>query len=251
LPSKNGRISNLKIPRHNYTTLIVAKPGLHTPLAPGLGQALLPAADKRIKDLSDDFTTLRADWEKKTSPHFEKITSGAGESHGVPVVPFVSAAGVLRVRTSSGLVARLQRPFGQDNVSVQVKLREPSGHYQGGFSPGLHLDWKDGRSISITGWNSPGDNLVCSGQANGASVFQVPGPKMERITWVKIALRPDTIEFSASTDGQSWTLIHSQLRKGFEGAPDILAIGHGHEKDGPPEAYIFDSFFSDLATARL
>jgi hypothetical protein len=74
---------------------------------------------------------------------------------------------------------------------------------------------------------------------------------MERITWVKIALRPDTIEFSASTDGQSWTLIHSQPRKGFEGAPDILALGHGHEKDGPPEAYIFDSFFSDLATARL
>ena len=251
LPSKNGRISNLKIPRHNYTTLIVAKPGLHTPLASDLGQALRPAADKRIKDLSDDFTTLRADWEKKTSPHFDTITSGSGQSHGVQAVPFVSAAGVLRVRTSSGLVARLQRPFGQDNVSVQVKLREPFGQYQGGFSPGLHLDWKDGRSISITGWNIPGDNLVCSGEANGASVFQVPGPKMERFTWVKIALQPDTIEFFASTDGQSWTLIHAQPREGFEGAPDILALGHGSETDGAPEPYMFDSFFSELITAGL
>jgi hypothetical protein len=251
LPSKNGRISNLKIPRHNYTTLIVAKPGLHTPLASGLGQALLPAADKRIKDLSDDFTTLRADWEKKTSPDFDKVTIRSGDSHGVPAVPFVSEAGVLRVRTSSGLVARLQRPFGQDNVSVQVKLREPFGGYQPGFTPGLHLDWKDGRTISITGWNKPGDNLVCSGDANGAVVFQASGPKMELITWVKIALRPDTIEFYASTDGQSWKLVHSQPRKGFEGAPDILALGHGHEKDGLPESYIFDSFFSDLGTAKL
>jgi hypothetical protein len=74
---------------------------------------------------------------------------------------------------------------------------------------------------------------------------------MERITWVKIALRPDTIEFYASTDGQSWTLIHSQPREGFEGAPDILALGHGSEKDGAPEPYIFDSFFSELITAGL
>jgi len=253
LPSKKGRISNLKIPRHNYTTLIVAKPGLHTPLASDLGQALRPAADERIKDLSDDFTTLRADWEKKTSPDFDKVTTRSGDSHGVPAVPFVSEAGVLRVRTSSGLVARLQRPFGQDNVSVQVKLREPIGHYQGGFSPGLHLDWKDGRSISITGWNVMNqlDNLVCSGQANGATVFQASGPKMERITWVKIALQPDTIEFYASTDGQSWTLIHAQPRKGFEGAPDILALGHGSETDGAPEPYMFDSFFSELITAEL
>ena len=253
LPSTNGRISNLKIPRHNYTTLIVAKPGLHTPLASGLGQALLPDADRRIKDLSDDFTTLRADWEKKTSPDFDKITTRSGDSHGVPAVPFVSEAGVLRVRTSSGLVARLQRPFGQDNVSVQVKLREPIGHYQSGFSPGLYLDWKDGRSISITGWNVMNqlDNLVCSGQVNGATVFQASGPKMERITWVKIALQPDTIEFFASTDGQSWTLIHAQPREGFEGAPDILALGHGSETDGAPEPYMFDSFFSELITAGL
>ena len=68
---------------------------------------------------------------------------------------------------------------------------------------------------------------------------------------VKIALQPDTIEFFAITDGQSWTLIHAQPRKGFEGAPDILALGHGQDKDGAPEGYMFDSFFSDLVTAKL
>jgi hypothetical protein len=46
-------------------------------------------------------------------------------------------------------------------------------------------------------------------------------------------------------------LIHAQPREGFEGAPDILALGHGSETDGAPEPYMFDSFFSELITAEL
>ena len=248
LPFERGVVRDLAVRRHDYLTLIVARPGLHAPPAPDDGRRLQPARALWIKDLCDDFQTLSKEWTRNAS----SFVTMATDKHGVPGKAFDLLAGHVRIRTSSSIYANLSRPFDQDNCSVQLKLREPDGSYGGGFEPGLHLYWADGRSVHVTGWGrGPALPLSCHGRLGDKNAFSRRGPEPARISWVRIALKPDAIEFHTSTNGETWDLLHRQPRAGFEGAPAELALGHGYRSDGPREGYSFDSYYDDLVVARL
>lgn len=249
LPMRKGLVSGLHIPRHDYTYLVVAEPGLHPPLTADHGNALLPAKPLWIKPLCDDFAALSPEWQPHVSVNIEKSTHSA---HGVPSKAFDILSGHLRIRTNSYVYSSLRRLFNQDNCSVQIKIREPDNAYGGGFGPGLHLYWADGRAVHLAAWEQgPGQPLHCSGERGGKQVFAQSGDAPAKISWARISLKPEAIEFHTSTDGTTWKRLHSQPRAGFDGAPDTLAIGHGNSTDGPVEGYAFDSYFDDLITARL
>ena len=249
LPLRDGVVMGLDIPRHDYRTLIVSEPGLHGPLPPDLGQALRPPQATWIEELCDDFSSIETAWQRNTSPHIRKSTHRA---HGVPSEAFDIFLGHLRIRTSSYMHASVSRPFGQDGCSVQVKLREPDGRYGQGFGPGLHLYWENGAEAHLMAWDGVGTTgFACEGKLAGKRVFRKQGGKPEKVNWGRVTLKPEGVEFHISTDGKTWSILHRQPRKGFEGAPASLALGHGHRKDGPIEGYAYDSYFDDLITARL
>jgi len=138
---------------------------------------------------------------------------------------------------------------------VQVKLRDPDGRYAGGFGPSLRLNWADGRSIRIGAWEAGAETVagrfVCEGTIGKKRLFAKHGDKPDVINWVRIELKPNRIDFQTSTDGEAWKLLLSKPRKGFEGSPAELILGHGRKADGPREGYAFDSYFDDLVTANL
>jgi len=249
LAMEEGEVGGLRIPRHDYTYLIVAEPGVHQPLPPDFGHALRPDPALWVPALCDDFAALSPDWQPHASVNIAKATHSA---HGVPSQAFDLFSGHLRIRTGSYIYASLRRPFGQDSCSVQVKIREPDHAHGGGFGPGLHLYWADGRSVHLAAWEQgPGHPLHCRGVRENKPVFTKSGPPPAKISWVRITLKPDAIEFHTSTDATTWELLHAQPRAGFEGAPETLALGHGVDRDGPLEGTPFDSYFDDLITAKL
>jgi hypothetical protein len=242
--SSSVTVRALWVDRHDYRVLIVAAPGQFPPLDPAPGKALEPAPERRIEALCDDFSSIRDVWTRKASPHI-------GLKWGTV---FDSVAGYLRIRTSTYKHALLARPFGQDNCSVQVKIRESTQGYGAAYRPCLCLYWDKDKFVRMTALS--GEKVQCE-IVNGNQHAAQNGPECGLFTWVKIGLRPEAIEFQCSTDGKAWQLVHTQPRAGFEGAPPHLLLGHGSggpnaflQNDSHLEAYFIDSFFGDLIVAR-
>jgi hypothetical protein len=245
----DGVIRRVEVKRHDYQVVLLGAPGEFTPLDRDLGKALEPPQQNRISLLCNDFASVGSAWQQLYSPHINPFDG----------VVFSSCNGYLRIRTSTFKHALLKRPFGQDNCSVQLKIREPNGWCNAANDPGLALFWGETRWARIrAGLNHPSRRFIADGH-NGSKEFASPytGPTCGLLNWVKMTLKPGTIEFHASSDGQSWELVHTQPREGLEGAPDWLLIGHGSpgknlflRNDGYLEGYFHDSFFDDLIVSR-
>ncbi len=258
LPMAGSRIGPIRVPRHDYQTLIIAEPGRYQPLPKSFGDKLMPAENLRTPQLCDDFSALAPAWEKHLSPNLDRVTG----RHKVPSEPLAIRWGSLRFRTGLCMYSNLRRPFRQDNCSVQVRLRAP-GHYVNwswqasrfgeNMGPALALRWTDGREVRITAF-SQGDGeafTAIGSKADSSRAFRKYGPKPGFINFMRIELRPDKLVFLSSSEGEAWQEVASLPRTGFEGAPDTLLLGQGLEKDGHLVNYPVDVYFDDLVVARL
>jgi hypothetical protein len=257
---ENGIIKDLPVYRHDYETLIIANPEIHQPLSADLGKKLNPSKEKWLPELCDDFKTLdEKKWQKYISPNIDKATSGAKANN---LFPLCIRKGYLRFRTGTSICDSISMPFKQDNCSVQVKMIEPfcSPHYvktyHGPFGSKLELEWSDGSTAGIRAWErlpNGKEKLVCYGRNDkGKDIFKKLEGTWARTLWVKLVLTPEKIEYYSSTDGEKWNLLTTfDRKKYFIGAPDLIRLGHGNDKDSYQESHVCDSYFDDLITAKL
>ncbi len=243
---RNGTRLSLPVDRHSYRVVLVAGADRFPPV-PDPAPAL--AAGQRVARLGDDFTVLSPDW---------------------TVLPTNKPAqlfqGMLRLAEVPHLVSR---PFGEENCSVQVKIRARPGVYGnagsgGGYwagGPSLYLYWNKDTYVQIMAGHEnamphgPHVRAMAVAQGQPVPLDGGEGPVGGTATWVKIALAPQTIEFFCSLDGQGWTKIASVPRARFPGAPARLLLGNGvaGEKDlfqNDALAGGAASFFDDLITER-
>jgi hypothetical protein len=256
---EDGIIKDLPVYRHGYETLIIANPGIHQSLSADLGKKLEPPKSEWLPELCDDFKTLdEKKWQKYISPNIDKSTG----RHAKNLFPICIRKGYLRFRTGASICDSISMPFKQDNCSVQVKMIEPFCNtsyvkaYHGGYGSKLELEWPDGSTAGIRGWERLPHNakkLVCYGlNAKGKDVFKKLEGAWTRTLWVKLVLTPEKIEYYSSTDGEKWNLLTScDRKKDFTGAPSLIRLGHGNDKDRYLEEHCVDSYFDDLITAKL
>ncbi|NQZ70480.1 MAG: hypothetical protein HRT89_20700, partial [Lentisphaeria bacterium] len=248
----DSTLKKINIPRHDYTTLIIAKKGLYTPLPQNLGHKLSPPAKLWINEYCDNFSQLKSNWAKNASPNITKATV----DHGVESPAFSIMSGYLRIRTSSYIYSNLKQKFNQDNCSVQIKVRDYVGKYAIGYGPGLHLYWGNGASVHLTvgpgiGLKSQVHRFHTWSMVNGKKVFEKYGDLIAKVNWLKIELNNEKICFYTSNDAKEWSPLSRHKRDAFIGAAQVLAVGHGEDKDVYLEGYSFDSFFKDLIVAKL
>ncbi len=198
-----GVIRALPVARHNYRTIVVAAPGVCTTI-PARDAALAPKA--RIERLCDDFATLTKDWQPK---------GREGDWCDVWM-------GNLRLTGVEGIT--VSRPFNEDNCSVQVRIQAGGGFWDGG--PSLMLSWASDKYVQFLAGNMvPMPNLRAVAMTGGKQALRADGPPAGAVTWVKITLSPNSIDFLYSADGKAWTKLGSVPRTGFEGAPPRLILG--------------------------
>lgn len=241
----DGAITGLAVQRHNYRIVLLAAPGAFPP-APTATATVLPPSEKRLAPLCDDFAVLRPEWR---------------------IVPTHKPVEFLRGMARLDEVPHLvMRPFKEDNVSVQVKVRARhgvEGGDRGGFwegGPSLFLCWSTNTHVQIVaGHENPmpnGPRIRAFAMAAGKAVpVGGQGPLEGTVAWLKLTLKPDVIAFFCSTDGQSWTTLGTLPRKGFEGAPAWLLLGNGcfgakEFFNNPGRAGQAESFFAELIVSR-
>jgi hypothetical protein len=252
-----GAVSAIRVPRHNYAVVLLAAPGKFSPLQQKLAPEMLP--QRRIDALCDDFQGLDKAWTVRTSPK----TLGGDARDPDPIVAILN--GSLRFYGGRGGHMLISRPFNQDDCSVQVRIRSTSVSLSSGGA--LTLYWDAGRWIQFVG----GCRQVLGGDkfhvavSGSAEPFQ-PAPNfpltLGGVNWVKITLRPRTVEFHCTTDGARWRLAGTVARKGLEGPPARLMLGQGIsgpqpllENDGQcPQrdpGWCVMNWFDQLITAKV
>lgn len=245
---QHGTITKLAIDRHDYRVVLLAAPGVFPPVTQTLPVEMLPK--QRIEAVCDDFTTFKPTW----------IVDGAKVLWPTSRNVFMDAdwyridQGRLRINVGLAAHAIFAKPFGYDNCSVQVKVMASEPARQ--LSPGLAVYWTKNKYAQI------GVNGTVTARSLGGKPIE-PGPganmAMGAITWLKITLTPESIEYFASTDGKSWKLVGTQPRADFTGAPDYLVLGQGW--DGPDDLFCNDQknparwedwflFYDDLVVGR-
>jgi hypothetical protein len=174
----------------------------------------------------------------------------------------------LRLYAGPGAHALVSRPFGEDNCSVQVKVRGWGGRIAEGAGPGLILYWDKGRWAQFVAGGMSGQS---SGDAftvktAGASGRPQPGPRepgrIASVAWLKVTLRPESLEFHGSTDGKAWELVAAVPRAGLGGPPKLLMLGYGNDGDrdmlrndapAPARSGVWgrSCYFDDLVVGRI
>jgi hypothetical protein len=259
LPKQGDHIGPIRVPRHDYQTLIVAESGRYQPYPTDFGASLEPPKNLRVTSLCDDFSDLSSAWEPHLSPDIGRV---AGGGHAVPSEPLCVRWGALRIRSGPYLYANIRRPFGIDNCSVQVQFRRPGNYitsqwkpvqFGEGMGPALALRWNDGREIRVTCSGQGGDEVfTCVGtNADGSRGFRKGGPKLGFINSLRVELHADSLSFWGSADGEDWQQIHRVSRAGFMGPPDTLLLGQGADIDVNRTAYAVDVYYDNLVVAQL
>ena len=224
-------LQSLRVNRHDYVLAMLAAPGVFSPGDDVFGRELPLLAT--VLEQSRDFTgALPERWQTVLSPDNARGSVGTWNDR-------------LKVVTRKSRYALASRPFGLDNVSVQVCIEiESQDNNNTLYGPALALYWEDGSYVKAgLALNAPAFKDKAPKYMYHANQRRITGPSlpMKRETyllwknWVKIALSPESIEFWCSTDGTTWTKVGSQPRKkDFKGAPVklILGCGHGAKRDG-------------------
>jgi len=163
--------------------------------------------------------------------------------------------------------AHVRRELPADAASVQCMIvRAPSGgNDDSGGS--LFLWWANGEYVQATPGSNAGKFLaVASGAGRGAggtvSKDSAFGWYPYSFNWVKIVLKPETIEFHGSADGAAWTK-YWEAKRGtqFAGPPQFAILGNGHPGKNPllanvvaahfaPTGAMTRTFYSDFIVGR-
>ncbi|HPP12768.1 MAG TPA: hypothetical protein PKW42_08560, partial [bacterium] len=214
LPHQRGRL-HLSVLRHNYRLLLVGPKGTF-PADQPLPGSILGKPGELLPELCDTFEgkVLRPEWKLVCSP----ASSGRLGNY----------RGKLMVLGSDYRFAAAERAFGQDNVTVQVRI-ESRGH---GNPVGLLLLWENG-GYAFAGVVHQRKQFLYVCQA-GTKKTASWGPemnlanpgKMHQVNWVKISLHPEKIVFTSSSDGKSWNQPWEMKRPAeLSAAPAVLRLG--------------------------
>jgi hypothetical protein len=205
----NSTVTGIFVNRHDYRAVVIAGPGVFAAV-PATSASLIEG--KPIERLCSDFSSTKG-W-NLLGPNI------------------ASWNGMLRIQGSEFALA--SRPFGEDNCSVQIKVRGGNGTWSNLFwdaYPGIQLYWKQGTYVGMTGGFGQPDPVGRYHKSvvsiDGKLQNGPAGPIMGTVNWIRITLKPEVIEFYSSTDGKAWTKVDSVDRKGFEGAPAYLYVGRG------------------------
>jgi len=242
VPLRDGAF-DIAVGRHDFRLLLVGPPGRFPADLPAPGIALERPAQP-IAELCDDFEAgeLSAAWRLVASP----VSEGELRLH----------RGRLQVYGSDYKFAAAERDFGEDNVSVQVRV-EVRGRSHQNYT-GLVLLWANGNYVYAgSGLKYPAFEYeaLTGGQRarrRGAEASVANPGAMHQVNWVRIDLTPEQIVFYGSADGVTWSRDWELERpEDLAGAPAVLRLGkspHGLEdphKPGPSPAY-----FDDLIVGR-
>lgn len=196
-----GTIRGLNVQVHNYRVVLLAAPGTFKPV-PIQEKSLEPR--QRLTRLCDDFSKV--------------------ENDRKPAKSIDTWRGMMRIKGNEfgGLI----RPFNEDNCSVQAKVMA-SGSFWDSY-PQISLYWNKDSYVSLkAGAVYPTENgpKIESFTTVDGKRTSAQGPVAGAASWIKIGLKPQSVEFYCSLDGKAWTLINSVPRKGLEGAPSYLFVG--------------------------
>jgi hypothetical protein len=248
VPLSGGALT-LSVPRHNYRLLLLGPKGAFPRDLPPLG-AELPRPKEINDDLCDDFSgpQLSPQWKLVSSP----VADGAIEVY----------RGRLCVKGADYKFSAAERAFGQDNVSVQVRVESHAKYHQ--HRIGLALLWGNPSSAGMphifAGPNLKEKKFFYAFYANEkqkgtktASEVNLENPgNMHQYNWVKIALAPETITFFSSADGKTWAKDFELPRPvEMKGPPSVLRLGKNPDgaelSHRPPATY---DYFDDLVGGK-
>ncbi|MCM8769318.1 MAG: LamG domain-containing protein [Candidatus Omnitrophica bacterium] len=211
---QSGRIT-LAVPRHNYRLLLAGPKGVFPVNLPLAGTGLGKPA-RLIQQLSDTFD------DKNLSEHWKLVSSPTANGR------LGLYKNRLMVIGSDYRFAAAERPFGRDNVSIQVRV-ESRGHAN---PVGLALVWENGGYV-FSGVVHQRKQFVYAAKAGTKKTVQWgpemslnnPG-KMHQVNWLKITIQPEKILFTSSSDGKNWNQVWEMNRpEELKKAPAILRLG--------------------------
>jgi len=236
----DGRIEALSVGRHDYRLILVGPRRLLTIGEDTFGAAL-PKPKAVVEQTGNDFSgPVPPQWQINVSPQAPRASAYTWNDR-------------LRVVTPLNRYAFAARDFALDRVSVQCCIEIESGdNMRPECGPAMMLSWEGGDYVKAGLWTG----FRIKGERAPAYVFGVnrkltkgPALPMRRETfylwrnWVKLDLRPTTIDFYCSTDGESWTKARSVPRKGaLAGRPSklVLGCGHGSKATGHPAPFLMN-----------
>jgi hypothetical protein len=244
VPLSGGRLT-LSVPRHNYRLLLLGPKGVFPRDLPPLGSEL-PRPKEPVSELCDDFSG------PKPSPSWTLVSSpvAGGELEVY--------RGRLCIKGADYKFAAAERPFGQDIVSVQVRVESHARPHQ--HRIGLALLWDDKRYV-FAGPNLGLKKFSYSFYATDKQKSSKTGSpvsldnlaNMHQYNWVKIALAPETITFFSSSDGKTWAKDFEMKRPPeLKGPPPVLRLGKNPDGVEAPHtpAATYD-YFDDLVVGGI
>ena len=239
---RHGEMVELAVPRHNYRLLLIGPPGAF-PVDLPLPGAELSRPEKLLPELSDNFEgkSLNEKWKLVCSPE-------SGGRIGL-------YRGRLMVLGSDYKFAAAERPFNEDNVTVQVRIESAGSH---AHWAGLALIWETG-DYAFAGVVHQRKQFLYAVKA-GTKKSSQWGPemnlerpgRMHQVNWVKVSLYPEKIVFSSSSDGKNWNESWEMKRPAeLQTPPQILRLGKsptGEEAVHKPAPTTI--FFDDLIVGK-
>jgi len=256
LDSRGGGIRDLRVERHSYRVILLAAPGTFEP-APTLER---PPAGERIEKLCDSFTEIGPQWTQARSP---KLLKDGEKDPGLD--PWcMSHSGRLRLYGGKGGAMQVRRPFEEDNCAVQVQVRGWGTSLDARSGPALYWDPEHWVQLAADFPQAAQHEIRFSVRTQGTSKLESAGKPVPLgvVNWARIELRPDRIEFLASTDGRAWHSLGHVTREGIKKPPAWLILGQGRGGTQPfllndgqcatrQGAWAVMQYYDDLIVTRL
>lgn len=248
--TSSGKGFKLAVPRHDLRLVLISLPGKYEPTREQLGTEL-PLPKTVLKELSDPLAgpEMSAQWTKE-------MPEG---SAGAEIVD-----GRLCLWAPTYGYAHVRRELGKDNVSVQCLIMRAGTGMNDLWCGSLFLYWPNGEYAQATPGTGNGKFTYCLTGAGTKYVREinkrtVPFWYPYYANWVKIVLKPETIDFYGSSDGKTWVKDWEAKRgEKHKGAPQYIILGSGGpgkepllknvQKSFEPKAIA--TFYSDLVVGQ-
>lgn len=159
----------------------------------------------------------------------------------------VDETGALKIVARDNCYSHLQRSPGVDNITLQGKLKFPSGSSQFSWASGLVLYWDVDNWVRLQLVNDSG-TVKYEWDLNDASTtsYGVSGSLSAGTWyWLKIVLTSSEFTCYYSTDGSSWATLKSSTSRpsGWSGNPMVI-IGKGYSDNPTYSNADFDNSFA-------